>query len=207
MAFALAGCAVALGGCGGMPGNRSLDSTKQAVVERTTMALDLSTSFDGLPIAERQRLDGWFQAMNLRYGDRVAVNDSAGNPATRQAVAELAGRYGLLLSDAPAFAAGSAPAGQVRVVVVRSVASMPGCPDWSARSDINLANATYPNFGCAINGNLAAMVANPEDLIQGQAGTGETVVLTSTKAINSYREQAPTGTGGLKETSTSGGGN
>ena len=41
------------------------------------------------------------------------------------------------------------------------------------------------------------MVADPEDLITGQKGTGETVVTTSTKAIASYREQAPTGDGGL----------
>jgi pilus assembly protein CpaD len=46
------------------------------------------------------------------------------------------------------------------------------------------------------------MVANPEDLITGQKGTGETVVTTSTKAIQSYRSQAPTGEGGLAATAS-----
>jgi pilus assembly protein CpaD len=48
-------------------------------------------------------------------------------------------------------------------------------------------------FGCAINSNFAAMVADPEHLLHGAEGTGETVVMSSTKAIESYREQAPTG--------------
>ena len=63
-------------------------------------------------------------------------------------------------------------------------------------------NATSPGYGCAINGNLAAMVANPEDLIEGQAGTGETVVATGNKAITTYRDAQPTGAGGLTQTSS-----
>ena len=50
------------------------------------------------------------------------------------------------------------------------------------------------------------MVANPEDLISGQKGTGETVVTTSTKAIQAYREQPPTGAAGLDEVSSREGG-
>ena len=69
---------------------------------------------------------------------------------------------------------------------------MPGCPDWSHTAEANEKNATNPNYGCATYGNLAAMVANPEDLVQGQQGTGETIVTTSTKAIESYREMEPT---------------
>ena len=36
----------------------------------------------------------------------------------------------------------------------------------------------------------------------GQQGTGETVILSSNKAIDSYRDQAPTGAGGLAEVNT-----
>ena len=49
------------------------------------------------------------------------------------------------------------------------------------------------------------MVADPEHLIRGASSTGETVVMSSTKAITSYREAKPTGEGGLKQTSTEGG--
>ena len=85
------------------------------------------------------------------------------------------------------------------------MATVPGCPDWGKRSDANYANATSPGYGCAVNGNLAAMVANPEDLLHGQEGTGETVIMSSTKAIETYRTKANTGAGELKATPTGGG--
>ena len=195
--------ALALSACGGTAENRSLESLKQPVVERTTMSLEVDSSYEGLTVAERQRVDGWFEAMNLRFGDRVAVDDPTGNPAVYEAVEQLAARHGILVSSEGALSDGSVRPGRARIVVTRSTASVPGCPDWSAKSSANYNNATHPNYGCAVNSNIAAMVANPEDLIQGQQGTGETVVLTSTKAIDSYREQKPTGTKGLKESPTS----
>ena len=79
---------------------------------------------------------------------------------------------------------------------------MPGCPNWSSNSDTNLGNATSSNYGCAINSNLAAMVADPEHLIKGAESTGNTVVMSSSKAIQTYRGKELTGAGGLKKTST-----
>ena len=49
-----------------------------------------------------------------------------------------------------------------------------------------------------MNGNLAAMVADPEHLLHGAEGTGETVVMSSTKAIESIGRPQPTGELGLK---------
>ena len=89
--------------------------------------------------------------------------------------------------------------------MTRSTAQVPGCPDWSAKSDANLRNATSSNFGCASNANLAAMVADPEHLLKGANGAGRTVVMSGNKAIDSYREAKPTGESGLKQNSTQGG--
>ena len=50
------------------------------------------------------------------------------------------------------------------------------------------------------------MIADPEHLLRGAAGTGETVVMSSTKAIKTYREQELTGAGGLPEVSSQEGG-
>lgn len=188
--------------CGGMPSNRTLYSVKQPVVERTNYTLDLRSDGGGLGYSEQQRLDGWFEAMDLRYGDRVAIDDPMMSGATRDAVAELAARRGILISEGAPVTAGQVQPGNTRVVLTRSSAHVPGCPDWSAKSDMNYNNGTSPGYGCAINGNLAGMVANLEDLITGQKGSGETVVATSNKAIGSYRETAPTGQGGLKQTSS-----
>ena len=186
-----------LAGCGGMATNNSLYSTKQAVIERQNFTLDVETISSGLPVSEQSRLNGWFEAMDLRYGDRVAIEDPGANPAVTNAVNELAGRYGIIVSETAPTTAGFLQPGEARIVITRSSASVPGCPDWSAQSDMNYLNATSPGYGCANNSNLAAMVANPEDLLEGQSGTGETVIATGTKAIDAFREAAPTGAAGL----------
>lgn len=196
---------LALGACGGYAENRSLYSLKQPVVERTNYTLDVTTTESGLPVSEQQRILGWFDAMNLRYGDRVSIDDPMGSIATRDQFEDLAGRYGVLVSEGSPVTAGYVQPGQARIVITRSTATVENCPDWSAKMDANQNNATSPGYGCAINGNLAAMVANPEDLLHGQTGTGETIVTTSTKAIEAYRAAPPTGTEGLSEVSTAGG--
>ena len=83
------------------------------------------------------------------------------------------------------------------MVVTRSTAEVPGCPNWSGQNRTTLGNGLSAGYGCAINSNLAAMIADPEHLLEGAQGTGETVVMTSNRAIDSYRNQAPTGAGGL----------
>jgi pilus assembly protein CpaD len=195
---------LALSACGGMPGNRTIESIHQPVVQRVDYSLDVTTGPGGLTGAEQTRLAGWFEAMDLRYGDRVSMDDPLQSGATRAAVEGLVARHGLLLgSDAP-VTPGYVNAGTARVIVSRVKATVPSCPDWSAKSDTNLGNATSSNFGCASNSNLAAMVANPEHLIKGDTGNGSTVVMSSNKAIEAYRTATPTGSGGLKETSSKG---
>lgn len=189
---------LAVAGCGGMASNTSLYSLKQPVVERTNYTMDVDTNRSGLAISEQQRLNGWFETLDLGYGDRVAIEDPTANPAVTEAVNSLAGRYGLIVSDVAPTTSGVLQPGQARVVITRSTAAVPGCPDWSAQADSNYLNATSPGYGCAVNSNLAAMVANPEDLLEGQRGSSETVVATGTRAIQTYRETEPTGAGGLQ---------
>ena len=196
-----------LASCGGMPTNTSLYSTKVPVVERTNFTMDVKTTSAGLPISEQQRLNGWFETMDLRYGDRIAIENPGQNPAVSNAVRDLAGRYGLMISDTAPVTSGYIEPGQARVVITRSTAKVPGCPDWSAKSDMNYSNGISPNFGCANNSNLAAMVADLQDLLEGKKGSSETVIATSNKAISTYRELAPTGASGLQQAAGGGGGN
>lgn len=194
---------LALAGCGGIPGNRSLESIHQPVVDRVNYTLDVTTGPGGLSLPEERRLAGWLDAMDLRYGDRVSLDDPLQSGATRDSVEALVGRHGLLVSDGAPVTPGYVNAGTTRIIITRAKATVPGCPDWSSQSDANPKNATSSNFGCGVNSNLAAMVANPDHLLKGDGGTGETVVMSSTKAIESYRKAQPTGEGGLKESSTS----
>ena len=74
-------------------------------------------------------------------------------------------------------------------------AGSPTLPDGAVQSN---------DYGCAVNGNLAAMVADPEDLVRGRTGDPAVDAQTAAKAVGSYRRQAPTGVGGLKAESAGG---
>jgi len=193
--------------CGGTttPANRTLYSVNQPVVQRTDYVLDLATGPGGVPANEIARLHGWFQGLQVAYGDRISIDSAGGytDAAVRDSIASAAGRYGLLVSDDAPVTAGSVQPGSVRVVVSRTTASVPGCPNWE--NQYGGLSATSPNYGCATNSNLAAMIADPNDLVLGQTGSG-TDPATTTRAIRSYRDAQPTGTRGLQEIRTNSGG-
>jgi pilus assembly protein CpaD len=64
-----------------------------------------------------------------------------------------------------------------------------------------------PSFGCGVNSNIAAMVANPEDLIHGREGAATGDVNAAAKAVLLYRATPPSGSKGLTDVSTKSGGN
>ena len=188
--------ALALSGCmGGVATNRSLYSENQPVVSRTNYVFDVQTSATGVPASEQHRLSDWFDALDLGYGDKVSVDQSKISVAARDDLVALADREGFILHDGAPVTEGALAPGAARIVVTRATASVPNCPNWSTQSDSNPNNATSAGYGCSVNGNLAAMIADPEDLLRGQRGTGETVVMSSTKAIDAYRNAKPTGDG------------
>ena len=57
------------------------------------------------------------------------------------------------------------PAPPIRISFNRHVAEGPECGNWSTNIARNGDNLPYPNFGCAQQRNLAAMIANPADLL------------------------------------------
>ena len=56
----------------------------------------------------------------------------------------------------------------------------------------------------SVNTNIAAMVADPNDLIKGTRDTGHDP-LAATRAIQTYRTKPQTGAAGLNKVSTGGG--
>ncbi len=199
----VAGCGA--GTTGAPEINRSLYSVNQPVVQRSDYVLDLATGPDGVPATEIGRLHGWFQGLQVSYGDRIAIDEAGGygDGTVREAIAAAAGRYGLLLDDQAPLTAGEVQPGTVRVVVSRTTASVPNCPNWD--NGYGPLSATSPNFGCAVNANLAAMVADPNDLVLGQTDSGTGDPRATSRAIRSYRDAPPTGTRGLQDVRTNSG--
>ena len=180
--------------------NRGLDSINQPVVQRTDYVLDLPSRDEGLSVIEGSRLGAWFSSLGIGYGDHVWVDDPNGYSSARDEVAQIAAEYGLLLSGGAPITEGAVPAGSIRVIVGRSVATVPNCPNYKSSGP----SSTSPNYGCAVNSNLAAMIADPTHLVLGQAGSGTGDATTATKAIKVYRDAPPTGTKGLTATTTGG---
>jgi len=67
-------------------------------------------------------------------------------------------RYRILIDNAPG-------SDDVRISYVRYQAHAEPCGDWSSNLAVTYANHVSPNFGCATQHNLAAMVADPRDLV------------------------------------------
>ena len=196
--------ALLLSACGTY--NGGVESVYQPVVTRSDYVLDVQTAGYGLAQGEAERLAGWMAAMNLRYGDRVAVDDGAGGGTARAEVATLAQSYGLFLSDRAPVTVGQIAPGTARVIITRMTASVPGCPDFSRQYQPDFSASTSSNFGCATNANLAAMVADPGDLVRGAPGSPTADPATANKAINALRGARPTGGGGTTLPSQSAGG-
>src|SRR3546814_17179785 len=84
---------------------------------RTDTLFPYTTLFRSLEISEQQRLANWFEAMELGYGDRVSIDDPMASKATRDAVAQLAGRHGILVEEGAPVTSGHIAPGQARIVL------------------------------------------------------------------------------------------
>ena len=202
--IALVALAAALAGCGPNSETSPLNGVSAVnvpVVSRADYAIDVAAPDGSLAAGEEARLDAWFRSLQLGYGDAIYI-DGANSDGARGDVARIAGRYGLMVSFGAPITLGAVPGGAVRVVVSRTQATVPNCPNWSIPSQPNFGNASMANMGCGVNTNLAAMIANPQDLVHGQEGSGLSDASTANRAIGIYRTTPPTGTKGLQDIST-----
>jgi len=204
LAILLLGSIVA--GCttpGANPAARGAEPVNVPVLARETFVFDAAAPAGVLPPSEVTRLTAWFENLGIGYGDSISV-DGPYADAVRGQVADVASDYGLMIAPSAPVTVGMVAPGTVRVVVSRTRAEMPNCPNWSVASNPNPDNATPSNWGCGVNGALAAMVADPQDLFRGH-DVGPTVDdKVATKAVQVYRNRTPSGTGNLKTVSSKG---
>lgn len=172
------------------PVNRGLEPVNQPVVERTDFVFDtVPDGYNGLSRDEKLRIRDWFDAIRLGYGDRVYILGDAtgGRGAISGGIADLVESYGLLVTERAPATLAAAPSGAVRITVSRFTATVPGCPDWRNHLDTDFQGGLSYDYGCATNGNLAAMIANPEDLIHGRTPTADHQNTVRDRAIKAYR--------------------
>lgn len=75
----------------------------------------------------------------------------------------------------------------------RYVATPPVCGDWSSTRVRDFKNLSSPNYGCATQNNLAAMIADPRDLTQ-PADETPADANARTRMIGAYRRGEKTAT-------------
>ena len=183
--LSLAALGLSLSACGGTS-NQGLESVHQPIVSRTDFVYDVN---NGMGAQGSQRLAGWFDTLGVGYGDRISVDDPTGNASNRVLVEAAASRYGLIVQDTAPVTQGEIAPGSFRVVVSRSKATVPGCPDWSRSSVGNYQGDAPSNFGCATNANLAATIANPNDLIGARHQQTSTDSTSGTNAIRKLKSK------------------
>jgi pilus assembly protein CpaD len=101
---------------------------------------------------------------------------------------------------------GTAPS--VTLAFHRKVAVTKECGDWSENLKGNQYNEPYPNQGCALQNNMAAMVANPEDF-ETPRGMSPAYGAARSSVIKKYNAgawTAPNTDPGFSEPATAGGG-
>lgn len=190
--------------------NYSVYSVHQPVVEHTNYVFDLRVDGDRVSEAELTRLGAWFESIDARYGDRITIDEPRGygSAGARADVGRVASDFGLLVADGSApITEGQVAPGTIRIVASRAIARVEGCPSYTTQG-IDSPVRTDSNYGCATNSNLAAMIANPDDLVRGQEGSGRESAQVAGRAVGSYRTRQPTGSQPLPSVSTrnSGGG-
>jgi pilus assembly protein CpaD len=76
---------------------------------------------------------------------------------------------------------------RVEVGFIAYAASTKACGDWSENLSNTAANAPAPNFGCAVQTNIAAQVADPRDLIEMRA-SGPSDTNRRTTVLGNYEQ-------------------
>ncbi|WP_438617684.1 CpaD family pilus assembly protein [Oryzifoliimicrobium ureilyticus] len=178
------------------------------VVAEAQQATDLPVASTDrrLTMAQRDLLRGFVQSYRSRASGPVYLMTPSGSPNAR-AAAELRPqvRSELIARGIPSSkivysgyqAAGPQDAAPIRLSFTAITAMTSPCGQWPKDINADMVNQNYYNFGCATQNNLAAQVANPEDLI---APRGMTAIDADRReaALKEYRERSTV----LKDTDT-----
>jgi pilus assembly protein CpaD len=165
----------------------------------TGVRLPIHASQNGLTYDQMSELSAWLQHWRSRPAAGITVRAPSGGPNEGASMAALddvhvalrqagVSRNDVRFENYPARS-GRAP------IEIRSwayVVEGPDCGAWPTNLARDYHNAPYWNFGCATQNNLAAMIANPEDLIRPRRMTPRS---SERRGVvwGKYIEGAPTG--------------
>ena len=113
-----------------------------------------------------------FLSRTVHGGEKTVMVEQPGRRAdrlTRQRVAVLTQSLRKAGYHVHPYPGAETVPGQVQIAVDHLIAQAPArCPDWDIHRNFAFGAEPIPNHGCADRMNLAAMVANPQDLVVGR---------------------------------------
>ncbi len=200
-------CALAIAGCKHIdPGTRVagwtlIDPQQRHPIlvsqEPTTLNVHIARGSSGLTPRQRSELLSFagHYASAGRANSRLIISVPSGSPnevAAMNAVQQMRSlltREGYTESDmvVDAYHSDNDPQPPIRVSYLQYVAQAPECGNWSQNLAYSPKNLPHPNMGCATQANLAAMVANPADLLGPRATTGRDAARRD-HVFDKYRE-------------------
>lgn len=184
-----AGLLAALAGCNSVKrpeivGSVPVDyrETHPIAIEEMLATMDIPVGLDTgrLSAPVRSNIAGFAQKFRASGSAAIAVVSPSGSPNERVArgialqiedVLVAAGVPARAIEHRVYRAGPEEPGAPIRIAYNRVAAHAEPCGPWPDQAGITTENRNYHAFGCATQGNLAAIVANPLDLLYPRATT------------------------------------
>lgn len=165
-------------------------------VARGPVKFEVSTGSGNLNAQQRDTVIRFAQQAKSNYASVIHVRRPSGggrSVAVAGAVERILRKQGVPDSMIVQSTYQGSAKSPVVVSYVRTYAVTQECGNWDEDLAITFSNSGYANFGCAVQNNAAAMVANPNDLVMPRTQTPADPTRRST-VFNKYREGVPTNT-------------
>src|SRR5262245_5146082 len=170
-------------------------------VEPSYQSLKLSYSAAGLDAADREKLDSFVTDYRMHGNGKISIA-VPGGAGMQQAVTALADRINELGVSRDRILVAATQSAQIEVNYISYQARSSACGDWSEDLFYTAENRTAANFGCANQRNLAAMVADPRDLLGPRALEGGDAARRQTVITNYEKGQSSGATKSAEQSAT-----
>lgn len=167
-----------------------------------TLNIDVPPGQPGLTAATRSAIADFAAGYRERGHGPLTVSTPSGSPNAATATGILSdvrdtlaesGVSGDMLAYTPYSASSAERSAPLILSFKRYVAKASACGDWSTSFATDYRNVPPPNFGCATQNNLAAMIADPADLLKPRGMTPADADRRNT-VLEKYREGESTAT-------------
>jgi pilus assembly protein CpaD len=195
----MAGVAALATGCTGVwnteKNNLSVAEEHPITVDSQVVTMSISLEGSELSSMDKARLRAFADAyMTSGYGPLTIMgpsgssNDRNGQDRSAQ-VREYLNEMGVDWSqiNGAAYRAGDDKSRELVLSYTHYVATPSACGIWKGMTARDYGNLRSPNFGCATQNNLAAMIADPHDLVEPSPSTAADTP-SRIRAIRAYRE-------------------